>query len=123
MISLKRFLLANVIIINNKKQKLNQKSDNDNKNDVTRRESRNKIFKIFNIIASQRDIQFAKNQNKKIFTQKIMITVFISMIKQRDSEHERIVFINNDFKEFKFCFYRKTEKTKLISHFWIDFFQ
>ena len=38
-------------------------------------------------------------------------------MKQCDLEYKRIVFINNDFEEPKFCFYRKIEKTKLILHF------
>ena len=51
-----------------------------------------------------------------MFKQKIITKTFIFIIKFNDGNHERVIFINNDIKELMYALYRKTKKTKFITH-------
>ena len=117
----KRTLLSGDATATPKKTKINQNPTNDSESETTRREGRSKNFKVPNQTASARGTISAKAQGKKVSTQKIITEVLIPMEEQRNSSHERVVFIDNNTLLPKFCLYRKTEKAEPMSHLWADF--
>ena len=109
-------MINNDNIINDNSQTSKRQKDNNEDDNIIKRGSRSKNFKVFNQTVSQRDTMFVKAQNKKISKQKIIIKTFIFMIKLNDDNHEKIVFINNDIKKSMYALYRKIEEMKLITH-------
>ena len=43
------------------------------------------------------------------------------MKEQSNSQHERVIFIDNDTGKSKFCLYRKIEEVESMTHLWKEF--
>ena len=93
-------------------------ADDTNDSETTRRNTRSKNFIIPNTATSLKGTQSAKTQGKKVSTAKVITKklVPIPIQEQRDSDHKRVIFIDNDTGEPKFALYRKTEKAEPIAH-------
>ena len=122
----KRSLLDDTATGPVKKLKANNMEANhsNSESDSTRRGSRSKNFSVPNPVASLRGTQSAKAQGKKASQQKYLKEQFIPRAEEeRDSNHERVVFIDNDTGEARFVLYRTTEKAEPMAHLWAQFLQ
>ncbi len=118
--SCKHSLSSNDAIIIDQLKKIKLLNDDSTSFSINR-STRSKNFKTSNVIVSVKEIISAKVQSKKIFTQKIIIKMLISLKNQHDFNHEKVIFLNNTIKKSVLALYCKTKKTEFISHLWAEF--
>ena len=117
----KNNLLTDPATATDASKKIKQGTENEDSENLTRRNGQSKNFKAPNATASARGTQSARAQGKKLSRPKTTIEHKIHMEDQNDSEHERVVFIDDNTGEPVHALYRKTEKAEPMSHLWVEF--
>ena len=102
------------------KPKKSKNNDNDGEK-TTKRGGRSKNFSVPDGTASLRGTLSAKAQGKKSSKAKIITEMVIPMEDQQNTEHERVVFLDNVTREPILQLYRKTEAAEPMADLWSDF--
>ena len=92
-----------------------------NDDEETRRGCRSKNMSVPNATASVRGSFAAKTQGKKTSKQKVVKEVLVPMKDPVDTQHERVVFVDNETNEPVMQLLRKTEKAEPMSSLWANF--